>query len=110
LILFETKNCQNPEFQSNVFVKFEEMFQILILKILSEKKSLHKEAIYKDLAAIVGYQLNPCLVDSILDAIWFEEMIKTENQEGKCTFSLTEKGKKAIMDENRVQMTVGPPK
>jgi hypothetical protein len=100
LTLFETMKSNDPKFQLGVFEKMERFLQITILKILSENKPLNKEAIYKNLDARLGYQLNQCLVDSLLDTLWFEEMIKTENRKGKCAFSLTNKGIKTINIKN----------
>lgn len=98
MTLSKIKKYQSLELQLDIG-KMEKFYQILILKILSEN-SLYKEYICKSLETRLGYQLNLYLVDSLLDTLWFEEMIKTEHRKGKCAFSLTKKGIKTINIKN----------
>ncbi|MCW4024919.1 MAG: hypothetical protein NWF01_07795 [Candidatus Bathyarchaeota archaeon] len=93
MTLFEEPKCQNFEFSLVNINRIEKCLQIVILDILLEKEALNKKDISKNLGIRLGDQLSPELVDNLLDTLWFEELIMTEQRKGKCKFTLTKKGK-----------------
>jgi hypothetical protein len=69
------------------------LLELLILKSLPEKKCMSKQAGANAIKAKNGIELTQEAVDSLLDNLWFEELIYTEGTSGK-RYGLTKKGTK----------------
>jgi hypothetical protein len=74
----------------------EHILQYTILELLSKKSLLSKKDIFNIIKTKSGNLLGHSKVNNSLDVLWFEEMICTEYSCGKCVFSLTEKGRRAL--------------
>ncbi|MCW4030127.1 MAG: hypothetical protein NWE92_10840 [Candidatus Bathyarchaeota archaeon] len=70
-----------------------DVFQLLLLCVISEGKPLSKQGINKALKNKIGLNINTETLDTLLDALWFEDMICSVPFNGKSHFILTEKGK-----------------